>query len=89
MTEQETPVAFIHPETGETLETRADFFRALNEVTERMEPLWRVRRRIREEIADRFEYQLPARRIDRTATQERVFTCPRCGLARVEGDPEK
>jgi hypothetical protein len=84
----ETYPAFPHPETGELLETRAEFLAALNEVTERMDPLWRARRRIREAYAERFEPTLPERRRDRTETQERVYLCPRCGLARVEGDPE-
>lgn len=78
---------FPHPETGEVLETQAEFRRALEEVTERMTPLWRVRRSIREAYAERFEPTLPKRRRDRTETQERVHICPRCGLARVDGDP--
>ena len=85
----ETTLApFIHPETGEVLEAQADFLKALDEITERMTPLWKIRRRIREAHAERFEAPLPSDRRNRTQTQERVHLCPRCGLARVEGDPQ-
>lgn len=79
---------FYHPETAELLETQSEFRRALDEITERMTPLWSVRRRIREAYAERFEPTLPRHRRHRTETQERVYLCPRCGLAKVFGDPE-
>ncbi len=75
---------FIHPETGEVLEAQHDFLKALDEITERMIPLWKIRSRIREAHAERFEAPLPSDRRNRTQTQERVHRCPRCGL--VEGD---
>ncbi|MBA3565236.1 MAG: hypothetical protein H0W31_00085 [Actinobacteria bacterium] len=88
MTQAALDVPFIHPETGEVLEAQADFLKALDEITERMTPLWKIRRRIRESYAERFEAPLPSDRRNRTQTQERVHWCPRCGLARVEGDPQ-
>lgn len=75
----ETLAPFAHPETGEALETQADFRRALDEINARMAPLWRVQRAIREANAERFEYAVPHRRRDRTDKQERVHRCPRCG----------
>ena len=70
---------FFHPETGELLEAETDFRRALDEINDRLAPLWRIRRAIQEAWAERFEPVLPGRRRDRTDKQERVHRCPRCG----------
>lgn len=84
MTEATETKPFPHPETGEALASETDFRGALDELTERMAPLWRVRNLIREEWASRFPTAaMPSRRRDRTDTQERVYLCPRCGLAKV------
>lgn len=72
------PETFAHPETGEVLETKEEFLDALREIELRMSPMWVVRRRIREEYAERFDPYLPARR-NRTDRQEKVARCPRCG----------
>ncbi len=70
---------FAHPETGELLSTREDFNAALADIEERMAPLYRVRRLIRENAAERFNApEMPAPRY-RTAKQDLVARCPRCG----------
>lgn len=71
-------VGFPHPETGELLVTLDDFRVALREIEERMAPLYRTRRSIREEMSERFTVELPPAR-SRTPTQEKVARCPRCG----------
>lgn len=77
MTEPFPP--FPHPETGELLEAEAQFRAALEEINERLSPLWRVQRAIREAWAERFDpAEMPGRRY-RTEKQERVTRCPRCG----------
>ena len=77
---------FIHPETGELLATEQDWRDALSAVEERLAPIYRVRRALREEYASRFEAAaLPARR-NRTETQEWVARCPRCGGRLEESD---
>lgn len=71
---------YVHPETGEILATEEDWRAALAAVEERMAPLYRLRRQLRESAAERFQAaDRPARRRDRTDTQERVERCPRCG----------
>ena len=76
---------YVHPETGEILATEEDWRAALSAVEERLAPIYRVRRSLREEYASRFEAAaLPARR-NRTDTQERVARCPRCG-GRLESE---
>lgn len=76
---------FVHPETGELLETEADFRRALDANDEAMQPYWRIRRRLQEELGERFAVELPSRR-DRTAKQEIIAHCPRCRRAISEDD---
>lgn len=68
-----------HPETGEALETVEEIKAALSALEERMAPLYRVRRLLREEYAELTETaDMPAARY-RTEKQERVARCPRCG----------
>lgn len=70
----------IHPETGEVLETQKQFMAALAEIEERMAPLYRVRRQIRDAATEQFEAAgMPKQRRYRTETQEKVARCPRCG----------
>lgn len=69
---------FIHPETGEVLATSEQWQAALSAVEEKLAPLYRVRRALREEYAERFEPVLPAPRY-RSQVQDRVARCPRCG----------
>lgn len=70
---------FAHPETGEPLESHKEFMAALAEIEERMAPLYRVRRQIREAAAEAFPSPaMPPPRL-RTPTQEKVARCPRCG----------
>lgn len=70
---------FVHPETGEVLSTQAELHDALIEINDRMEPLFRIRRVIREAYAERFEAVLPP--WDRmTDKQQRIYLCPRCGF---------
>lgn len=70
--------AYVHPETGEVLATAEEWQAALAAIEERLAPLYRVRRALREEYAERFEPVLPAPRY-RSQVQERVARCPRCG----------
>jgi hypothetical protein len=74
----ETLTPFAHPETGEILETKDEFIDAMNDIELRMSPMWITRRKIREAFAERFEPTLP-HPVYRTAKQERVARCPRCG----------
>ena len=70
---------FLHPETGLPLSTHEEFMAALAEIEERMAPLYRVRRLVREAAAEAYPPpRMPAPR-SRTATQEKVARCPRCG----------
>ena len=70
---------FIHPETGEVLATKEEFLAALMEEEERLSPIYRTRRILREGLVERFEAaEQPAPRY-RTPTQEKVSRCPRCG----------
>lgn len=77
-------IDFLHPVTGESLETQADFQRALGDLAEQLAPLYRTRRLIEEARAERFEAVLPQAR-SRTATQDKVARCPRCG-AKLESE---
>jgi hypothetical protein len=71
-------VTFHHPVTGQVLETKEDFQAALAEIEERMAPLYRERRVIREAAEVVFDPPaLPGRRY-RTPVQEKVARCPRC-----------
>jgi hypothetical protein len=69
---------FTHPETGELLATAEEWQAALRALEERLAPLFRVRRVLREAYGSRFEPVLPAPR-HRSPTQEKVARCPRCG----------
>ena len=78
---------FVHPETGEVLETEAEWKAALNALEEKLAPIYRVRRTLREQYAERFPPpEQPAPRY-RTPTQEKVARCPRCG-GRLETETE-
>lgn len=74
----ETLAPFVHPETGEVLETKEQFQDALTEIELRMSPMWVTRRKLREAYTERFEPTLPEA-IYRTTTQDKVARCPRCG----------
>ena len=76
---------FVHPETGELLATEDDFRRALDANDLAMQPFWRIRRRLQEELGERFEVTLPRRR-SRTERQEIIAHCPRCRRAISERD---
>lgn len=69
---------FVHPETGEIIATREEWLAALTAVEERLAPIFRIRRELRQAFADRYEPVLPPRR-SRTETQEKIARCPRCG----------
>lgn len=79
--ELDLPVTeYVHPETGEVLATEQDWREALAAVEERMAPLYRLRRQLREQAAERFQAaEQPSRWRDRTDIQRRVERCPRCG----------
>ena len=75
-----SPSEYIHPETGEVLASHEDWMRALAAVEEQMAPLYRLRRVLRDEAAERFQAaEMPTRRRHRTDAQEKVARCPRCG----------
>lgn len=78
MTQTSPSANFVHPETGEVLATAEEWQAALSAVEEKLAPLYRVRRALREEYAERFEPVLPAPRY-RSQVQEKVARCPRCG----------
>jgi len=82
-----SPSEFVHPETGEVLETREEFQAALAELDARLTPVYRLMRPIREEYAERFEVVLPPVR-SRTQIQEKVARCPRCGSRYVTDSEE-
>ena len=82
MTETTHP-EFMHPETGQILETKDEFVTAMLDIDLRMSPMWVVRRQLREAFTDRFEPTLPDR-VYRTVTQEKVARCPRCGAGLAE-----
>ena len=79
---------FVHPETGEVLATEEEWRAALTAVEERLAPLYRERRTLREAYADRFDTADMPERVRRTETQERVARCPRCGTPLQERTPE-
>lgn len=68
----------IHPVTGQVLETKEDFQAALAELEERMAPLYRERRTLREAWVETFVPPDMPRARYRTVTQEKVARCPRC-----------
>ena len=70
---------FTHPETGELLDSQEDFQAALAAIEERMAPLYRERRTIREAWALKFDPPDMPRARYRTEKQDRVARCPRCG----------
>lgn len=72
---------YIHPDTGELLATHEEWLAALTALEEKLAPIYRVRRDLREAYAERFPTpELPRRRY-RTDIQEKVARCPRCGQA--------
>lgn len=72
-------MTFHHPETGELLEDEEALRAALSEVEERMAPLYRTRRVLREALCELAGPAVLPRRRQRTDTQQRVAQCPRCG----------
>lgn len=70
---------FVHPETGEILQSHEEFLEALLVIENRLGALYQLRRPIREAMTERFPApELPGP-VRRTATQEKVARCPRCG----------
>lgn len=70
---------FVHPTTGEVLETKAEFDAAVAALEIELGLIYRALHPLREARAERFEAaELPAPRY-RTTTQEKVARCPRCG----------
>jgi hypothetical protein len=76
---------FIHPETGEVLCSQEEWKAALVSVEERLAPIYRTRRTLREAYAERFPAPELPPKTRRTETQEKVARCPRCG-ERLEKD---
>lgn len=77
---------FVHPTSGEVLETRAEFDAAVAELEIELGLIYRALYPIREARAERFETaDLPTPRY-RTSTQEKVARCPRCG-GKLEDNP--
>jgi hypothetical protein len=70
---------FIHPVTGEVLTTKEEFLAALMEEEERLSPIYRTVWALRDGMTERFEAPEMPDRVNRTATQEKVSRCPRCG----------
>jgi hypothetical protein len=67
------------------LSTPEEIGAALEELEERMRPLYRARAMLREEFAELTEPAMMPRPRERTSTQEKVARCPRCG-GRVENE---
>lgn len=77
---------YFHPETGEIIESKEEFLDALHALEERLAPIYRYRARIREAYAERYPpAEVPQAR-HRTAKQDLVVRCPRCG-GRLEDAP--
>jgi hypothetical protein len=71
---------FPHPETGEALESLEDFRAALRAAEGRLGPIYRLRDALSAAMAERFDpADLPRERRHRTAKQESVTHCARCG----------
>ena len=75
----ETPRLVLHPETGREVQTHEEFVAALTWVEERLAPLYKVRRHLREEMAERFPPAELPKRSKRTDKQNAIARCPRCG----------
>jgi hypothetical protein len=61
------------------LTTKEEFLAALVEEEERLSPIYHTVWALRDAMTERFRAaELPAR-VNRTATQEKVSRCPRCG----------
>lgn len=72
-------VSFVHPTTGEVIETKAEFDAAIAALEIELGVIYRALSPLREARADKFETtHMPAVRY-RTSTQEKVARCPRCG----------
>jgi hypothetical protein len=78
-------MTFPHPETGELLETREQFLSALRAQEEKLSEIYRTLWPLRDGYAERFEAGEMPRPRHRTATQEKVARCPRCG-GRLENE---
>ena len=75
----------LHPETGREVQTHEEFLEAINWVEGRLAPLYKVRRHLREEMAERYPPpELPEPRY-RSDKQTAVSRCPRCG-GRLESE---
>ncbi len=76
--------AYPHPVTGELLETKEEFLAAIAEEERKLGETYRVLWPLRDAHAAAFPpAELPRVR-DRTATQEKVARCPRCGGKLIE-----
>lgn len=80
---------FIHPETGELLATEEEWAAAVKAAEDKLGAFYReVIYPLRNGQAERFPAaDRPARRRDRTDTQEKVERCPRCGTRIEEEAP--
>lgn len=70
---------FIHPETGEVLCSQEEWKAALVSLEEKLAPIYRTRRTLREAYAERFAAPELPPKTRRTDVQEKVVRCPRCG----------
>ena len=71
---------YVHPETGEVLCSQEEWRAALVSLEERLAPIYRERRKLREEYAERFPAPELPPRTARTETQAKIARCPRCGM---------
>jgi hypothetical protein len=75
---------FVHPTSGEILESREEFDAAIAALEIELGLVYRALWPLREAVAERYPAaEQPAPRY-RTSTQEKVARCPRCG-GKVEG----
>lgn len=78
-------MTFVHPTTGEVLETKAEFDAAVTALEIELGVIYRALLPLRQERAERFEAaDMPAVRY-RSPTQEKIARCPRCG-SKIKGD---
>jgi len=72
-------VTFVHPTSGEVLETRAEFDAAIAELEIELGLIYRALSPLRAARAEKFDPpDMPAVRF-RSSAQEKVARCPRCG----------
>ena len=75
----DAPRLVLHPETGREVQTHEEFLEAIQWVEGRLAPLYKVRRHLREEMAERYPPpEMPQARY-RTDKQAAIARCPRCG----------